>query len=77
MAARYCDRLVLLTGGRVLAEGSPEEVLSPETIESAFGVKAAVYREPVTGSLAIGLIGPADDPTPAETKRLAQPGGDS
>ena len=66
MAARYCDRLVLLTGGRVLAEGSPEEVLSPETIESAFGVKAAVYREPVTGSLAIGLIGPADDPTSAE-----------
>ena len=66
MAARYCDRLVLLTGGRVLAEGSPEEVLSPETIESAFGVKAAVYREPVTGALAIGLIGPADDPTSAE-----------
>ena len=66
MAARYCDRLVLLTGGRVLAEGSPEEVLSPETIESAFGVKAAVYREPVTGSLAIGLIGPADDPPSAE-----------
>ena len=66
MAARYCDRLVLLTGGRVLAEGSPEEVLSPETIESAFGVKAAVYREPVTGALAIGLIGPADDPTSAD-----------
>ena len=66
MAARYCDRLVLLTGGRVLAEGSPEEVLSPETIESAFGVKAAVYREPVTGALAIGLIGPADDSPSAE-----------
>ena len=66
MAARYCDRLVLLTGGRVLAEGSPEEVLSPETIESAFGVKASVYREPVTGALAIGLIGPADDSPSAE-----------
>ena len=94
MAARYCDRLVLLNRGRVIAEGSPEEVLSPETIESAFGVRAAVYREPVTGALAIGLIGPADDPTagengsaptpeveelpaPRETRRLAQPGGDS
>ena len=71
MAARYCDRLVLLTGGRVLAEGSPEEVLSPETIESAFGVKAAVYREPVTGALAIGLIGPADDRPSAERCRHA------
>ena len=93
MAARYCDRLVLLLGGRVLADGTPEEVLTPETIESAFGVRAAVYHEPVTGSLAVGLIGPADEqpteesraPTPVagklaahvETGRLAQPGGDS
>ena len=60
MAARYCDRLVLLSGGRVLAEGQPCEVLSPETIESAFGVESAVYRDPITGSLAIGLVGPAD-----------------
>ena len=61
MAARYCDRLVLLKGGRVLAEGSPEEVLAPETIQSAFGVRAAVYRDPMTGSLALSVIGPADD----------------
>ena len=60
MAARYCDRLVLLQNGRVLAEGTPEVVLSPEMIESAFAVKSAVYRDPVTGSLAISLIGPAD-----------------
>ena len=73
MAARYCDRLVLLTGGRVLAEGSPEEVLSPETIESAFGVKAAVYREPITGALAIGVIGPADDPPSSEIGRASMP----
>ena len=61
MAARYCDRLVLLSGGRVLAEGTPEEVLSPETIESAFGVTSAVRRDPITGSLAISLIGPANE----------------
>ena len=61
MAARYCDRLVLLSGGRVLAEGPPEQVLSPETMESAFGVRAAIHRDPVTGSLAVSLIGPADE----------------
>ena len=60
LAARYCDRLVLLRHGRVLAEGTPAEVLSPDTIESAFGVKSAVYQDPITGSLAISLIGPAD-----------------
>ncbi len=61
MAARYCDRLVLLKNGRVLAEGSPEEVLVPETIRSAFGVRAAVYRDAMTDSLAISVIGPADE----------------
>ena len=60
LAARYCDRLVLLRHGRVLAEGTPGEVLTPETIESAFGVESAVYRDPITGALAISLIGPAD-----------------
>ena len=61
LAARYCDRLVLLSNGRMLIDGPPEVVLSPETIESAFGVRSAVYRDPVTGSLAISLIGPADE----------------
>ncbi len=65
MAARYCDRLVLLSGGRVLAEGTPEEVLTPEAVESAFGVRCAVYPDPITGTLAISLIGPADTPAPS------------
>ena len=93
MAARYCDRLVLLNGGQVLAEGSPEEVLTPETMESAFGVRSAVYRDPITGSLAISLVGPADErpsngktsstnlsgrvAVPGKTGRPARLGGDS
>ena len=60
MASRFCDRLVLLQEGRVLAEGTPEEVLTPKMISQAFGVNAAVYRDPHTASLAISLIGPAD-----------------
>ena len=61
MAARYCDKLVLLNKGHVLAEGSPADVLTPDTIEFVFGVHSAVYRDPTTGALAISLIGPADD----------------
>ena len=71
MAARYCDRLVLLFEGRVLAYGTPEQVLTPEAIERAFGVEAAVYPDPVTGSLAIGLIGPADEGPPNGAVRHA------
>ncbi|HCU99747.1 MAG TPA: hypothetical protein DGL25_00975 [Dehalococcoidia bacterium] len=60
LAARYCDQLVLLSNGSVLTEGKPEDVLTSETIELAFRVKSFVYREPVTYSLAISLIGPAE-----------------
>ena len=71
MASRFCDRLVLLQEGRVLTEGTPEEVLTPDTIAQAFGVKAAVYRDPHTGSLAISLIGPADANGPTATAGAA------
>ena len=64
MAARYCDRLVLMKDGRVLAQGAPEAVLTPDTIASSFGVEAAVYRDPVSGALALSLLGPIEDQEP-------------
>lgn len=60
VAARYCDRLVLLGRGRVLARGVPADILTPGTLASALGVRAAVYRDPVTATPAISLIGPAN-----------------
>ena len=39
LAARFCDRLVLLAGGGVLAEGPPSMVLSDEHIATAYGVE--------------------------------------
>ena len=56
LAARYCDRLLLLNMGRVLAEGTPAEVLTPAHIEEAFGVRAVVYPDPLTGTLAVSLL---------------------
>ena len=45
-AARFCSRLFLMKEGRVLASGSPEEVLTPEKIGEAYGVTAMVFRNP-------------------------------
>ena len=80
MAARYCDRLVLMKDGRIVAKGSPEEVLTPEAIQVSFSVKAAVYRDPVAGSLALSLLDPAEEQlgssvlndVPAATEREAR-----
>jgi iron complex transport system ATP-binding protein len=38
LAARYCDRLVLLAGGGVLVEGPPEVVLSDQHVTTAYGI---------------------------------------
>lgn len=61
LAARYCDRLVLLVQGSVVAEGSPEEVLTPFNIESVYGVRAGVYPDPFTGSLIVSFMEPTTD----------------
>lgn len=48
LAARYCDRLILLSGGRVVADGKPWEVLTPETLLAAFGLRALVIPDPAS-----------------------------
>ena len=58
LAARYCDRLLLLFEGRLVAQGKPWDVLTPQNIETVFGVEALVYSDPVTGSLTISLLTP-------------------
>jgi iron complex transport system ATP-binding protein len=46
LAAHFFPRLVLLDGGRVVADGAPAEVLSPERIRDVFGVDPALVRLP-------------------------------
>ena len=60
LAARFCDRLVLLADGRVRAAGRPEAVLTPDALADAFGVDARVSRDPATGSLRVTVLGEAD-----------------
>jgi iron complex transport system ATP-binding protein len=38
LAARFCDRLVLIAHGGIIAEGSPAEVLTPSNLAEAYGV---------------------------------------
>lgn len=42
MAARYCDRLLLMDGGALVADGAPMDVLTPERLASVYGVAARI-----------------------------------
>ena len=46
MAAMYCDRIIAIDQGKIVAEGTPEEVLIPETIEMLYHVKSMVCQRP-------------------------------
>ena len=48
-AMAYCDAVVLLHHGRVVAAGAPVDVLTPERLDRVFGVRAAVTTHPLTG----------------------------
>ena len=50
MAARYADHLVAMRGGRIVAEGPPARVVTPEVVEVVFGVTASVLTDPETGT---------------------------
>ncbi|EJN60422.1 heme ABC transporter ATP-binding protein [Halogranum rubrum] len=56
LAAHYCDELLLLGEGRILASGPPESVLTESTLERAFGANAVVSRHPVTGSVYVTAL---------------------
>ncbi|MFF0479176.1 ABC transporter ATP-binding protein [Streptomyces sp. NPDC004284] len=65
LAAMYCDRLVVLARGRVVAGGPPEEVLTEELIAEVYGVRAAVTRPGPDGRPHIrflGTVGPWPSP---------------
>ncbi|OKH80062.1 histidinol phosphatase [Mycobacterium sp. ST-F2] len=57
LAALFCDRLVVLDKGRVVAAGAPAEVLTAELISSVYGVAARVTVDD-TGRPSIQLLPP-------------------
>ncbi|MFB4384797.1 ABC transporter ATP-binding protein [Agrobacterium tumefaciens] len=49
-AARYAQHIVILHDGRVTAAGTPDMVISSQTIADVFKVKTVVIRDPVAGT---------------------------
>jgi iron complex transport system ATP-binding protein len=67
LAAQYCDRLVLLRQGTIIAIGSQYEVLTAENIKAAFGADVIVKRHEMTNRCYVS-------PVPASAKRQTEAG---
>jgi len=80
IAAATCDRLYVLSQGRVVTTGPPHEVLTRELLADVYGVDADVVEEPRSGRPMVALRtqgpapvtpytgGPAPRPRPARVR---------
>lgn len=58
LAARFASRVVLLASGQVMATGSPEDVITEESLSRHFGIRARVHRDPSDGVLVVVPVAP-------------------
>jgi iron-chelate-transporting ATPase len=49
MAAECCDELLALHSGRLVARGSPQEIMVPDVLRRIFGLAMGVLPHPMTG----------------------------
>lgn len=56
LAARYCDRLLLLYDGTIQARGPPATVLEDPMLAEAFGTTTAVTQDRITGTPRVAAI---------------------
>lgn len=56
-AAGIADRVVLLSAGRVVADGTPDEVLRAELLTEVYGIRIDVDSDPLTGRVRTRALG--------------------
>ena len=61
LAGELCDRLLLLTDGRIARLGRPEDVLEEALLASVYGCAVAVEQNPATGRPVVQVSWPTGD----------------
>lgn len=49
LAARFCDEIVALRGGHLFTSGTPDELMTDQTLEAVYGVPMAILAHPTDG----------------------------
>jgi iron complex transport system ATP-binding protein len=62
LAARWCDRVVLLHGGQIVADGPPGSVLTQERLRAVYGIEAMVRNDAAEGLTVLPLGRSPDRP---------------
>ncbi|AZA10722.1 ABC transporter ATP-binding protein [Corynebacterium gerontici] len=69
LAARLCDELIVLHAGKLLAQGTPEDVLTPELLQQVYQVHTDIFSHrdlPVV--IPTAVAGEAEDSAPEQAR---------
>jgi iron complex transport system ATP-binding protein len=50
LACRFCDHIIAMTEGAIVAEGAPTDIVTAELVEKVFGLACVVVPDPVAGT---------------------------
>ncbi len=57
LAARFCSRLILMKDGRIVADGAPRDVLTPDRLSEVYGIDAGMdWSAPMPNLIVRGRI---------------------
>lgn len=60
LAARYCDKIIMMEKGKIIESGTTEEVLTAENLDKVFHVKCRVEKDPDIRGTNVVIIGKSD-----------------
>jgi iron complex transport system ATP-binding protein len=64
LASQYCDYLVALRGGELFRIGTPDEVITPESIRALYGADVLVQPHPTSARPQVMLLPKTPTPNP-------------
>ncbi|MNS67803.1 putative siderophore transport system ATP-binding protein YusV [compost metagenome] len=56
-ACRYATHLIALRDGKIVAQGAPKEIVTPELIERIYGMRCMIIDDPVAGTPLVVPLG--------------------
>ena len=66
LACRYAHHIVAMKSGHVIAQGTPQDVITAEVVDEVFGLPCRVVPDPVTGTPLVVPLGRQRGATPAD-----------
>lgn len=56
LSANYCDYLYAMKNGKIVAEGTPTDLITKETLHTLYDVDSEIYTNPITNNLSVAFM---------------------